>query len=393
MIISGKKLRAMSRTGLPQDIFLRELIGSERFPTEPEFPRVHHAFPPATSTLRRTPPPLGDCLEQETYLHISPEPDDGQVGLSGFDIRVGRTIARSDVVMDSVKEEDLSDMDVKHLEEGEEFILKPDPDGKKVYYVTSFEKVKHSSDLKLMVDSKSTTGRVGCMSHGVGRRKQGELITIIQPYAFPIKVTCGKTRLSQVTMRYRDTQYMTIEEVVESKKVGMIRRNTDREDKVVLPEGCLNPRGVLMQFRTDTAYRAKRCDEPIDMDARGTLDWTKYFDLIDENSKIILDEKTLYLLGSMGAIDLREVCGFLTREQDVITGTGAWGHFAGVFQPFFRGEITFEVYSYSRRRIQEGDRAGTVTFDKIEGELDVTDYGGDYQGQRAPRLPKMFKID
>jgi deoxycytidine triphosphate deaminase len=182
--------------------------------------------------------------------------------------------------------------------------------------------------------------------------------------------------------------------VVESKQVGMIRGDNGREDEVVLPKECLDPRGVLMQFRTDTAYRAKKCDKPIDMDARGTLDWTEYFELIDGNSEIILDEKTLYLLGSIGAIDLREVCGFLTREQAVLTGTGAWGHFAGVIQPRFSGEITFEVYSHSKRRIQAGDRAGTVTFDRIEGKLKGdNDYGGAYQGQRAPRLPKMFKID
>jgi deoxycytidine triphosphate deaminase len=295
--------------------------------------------------------------------------------------------------MDSVGEEDLSGMEVRHLKEGEGFVLEPDPDGKNVYYIPSFERVEHSDDLGLAVDSKSTTGRVGCMSHGVGRTKQGELITIIQPFAFPLKVTCGRTRLSQVTMRYRDTQFMTMKEVVESKQVGMIRGDNGRGDKVVLPKECLDPRGVLMQFRTDTAYRAKRCEKPIDMDARGTLNWTEYFELIDGNSEIILDEKTLYLLGSIGAINLREVCGFLTREQAVLTGTGAWGHFAGVIQPRFRGEITFEVYSYSKRRIQAGDRAGTVTFDRIKGKLDATDYGGDYQGQRAPRLPKMFKID
>jgi hypothetical protein len=78
MIISGEELRAMSRRGLPLNAFLSEMIGSGKFPTGPEPPGVHHAFPTATSTLTRDLPPFGGSSEQETYLHISPEPEDGQ---------------------------------------------------------------------------------------------------------------------------------------------------------------------------------------------------------------------------------------------------------------------------------------------------------------------------
>jgi len=55
-----------------------------------------------------------------------------------------------------------------------------------------------------------------------------------------------------------------------------------------------------------------------------------------------------------------------------------------------------EFYSHSKRRIRRGDRAGVVIFDKVVGLNESgkpKDYGGSYQDQRPPRLPKMFKVD
>jgi hypothetical protein len=70
MIISGEELRAMSRRGLPPNALIRELMGSRRFSTGPKSPEVHHAFPTATSALRRELPPFGGGSEQETYYLV-----------------------------------------------------------------------------------------------------------------------------------------------------------------------------------------------------------------------------------------------------------------------------------------------------------------------------------
>jgi deoxycytidine triphosphate deaminase len=223
------------------------------------------------------------------------------------------------------------------------------------------------------------------MSHGVGSTEEGELITALQPFAFPLKVTCGKTRLSQTVVRYKGTPYMTNNEVLKSNEIKF-------EGDGVSLEKSLTPKGLLMQFNTDRVYRAKQNNQPIDMDAKNTLQPADYFELIEGNSQLTLDKKTLYLIGSLGIIDLREACGLLSREQEVITGTGAWSHFAGIFQPFFKGGITMEFYSHSKRRLSRGDKAGVVVFDKVEGVKEkLKDYGGAYQGQRPPRLPKMFR--
>ena len=334
-------------------------------------------------------PDLEEMQEEEDFLSIRPFPEEGQVGTAGFDLRIGSLIAWSDIVADNVGGGDLRLMEHKYLEPGEKFVFEPDKDGSRVYYVTSFETVKLSDDLEMMVDSKSTTGRVGCMSHGVGRTPEGNLITILQPYAFPLVATCGKTKLSQVVVRYKGTPYMSNEEVLSDGQVSF-------EGEGISLRNSMTPKGLLMQFDTHRFYRAKKCDKPIDMDAKSRADWKDYFELIEGNSSMTLDKKTLYLMGSLGIIGLGRACGILSREQEVLTGTGAWGHFAGIFQPGFVGGITMEVYSHSKRRISKGDKSGVVTFDKVEGDseapLSYKDKGS-YQGQRPPLLPKMFKVD
>jgi len=339
-------------------------------------------------------PDFGDIIEgpnnhssRQTFLSLEPCPFPDQFGTAGFDIIVGGLIAWSDTVADNVTRTDLCAMEHKFLEYDESFVLQPDEDGQRVYYIVSSQALNNSRDLEILTDSKSTTGRVGCMSHNAGRTDQGHLITIVQPYAFPIKVMRNKTKLSQALVRYKGTPYMTHEEILSGKDI------TFEGDGVSLQRD-LTSRGLLMKFDTKKVYRAKKCSKPIDMDAKGTIDWKDYFDVLDGNSAITLDKKTLYLLGSLGVIGLDRACGVLSREMEVLTGTGAWSHFAGIFQPGFKGGITMEVYSHSKRKISSGDKSGVVLFDKVEGEISEDigkGYKGSYQGQTPPLLPKMFK--
>jgi deoxycytidine triphosphate deaminase len=320
---------------------------------------------------------------------IDPKPDKSQLGIVGFDLRQGRLIAECDTVMDNIEKKDLLKMPHKILEPGEPYIFYPDPDGEKVYYSTTFEKIGLSKDLELLIDSKSTTGRVGCLTHYAGSTENGELISIIQPFSFPLKVTCGKTCLSQAAIRYKNSPYMTNEEILKSNEVNFLGLSSLKE--------ALNSNGLKMSFKTNKAYRAKPYNKdmaPIDMDEKASLDYKDYFDLIVGNHEIYTDKKTLYLLGSQGTIILKKAFGILSREQGVLTGTGAWSHLAGFFQPFWQGEITMEFYSHEKRRIRNGSGAGYVKFDSIEGKFEEPEKKGNYQNQsNTPTLPKMFKID
>ena len=216
----------LSKTELINLIYKDERAGISSF--SPSFHRsgLHSLRPSFRSDegSHSLMPDISHRSERGTFLEITPF-EKGQLGTVGLDLRVGKLIAWSDVVEDNVGYGSLVKMEHKYLGQGEKFVLEPNEDGEKVYYLTSFEEVKFSDDLEMMVDSKSTTGRVGGMSHGVGRTREGNLITIIQPYAFPLMVECGKTKLSQAIFRYKRTHYMTNEEILNSNEVSFKGEN------------------------------------------------------------------------------------------------------------------------------------------------------------------------
>lgn len=321
-------------------------------------------------------------LARIKYPAISPVLEEGQVGASGFDFRVGNFVAGSDILKARWSEEDIGKLECRVLKDGQEFVLQPDADGNKVYYLFSKESVNLPDNLELRVDSKSTTGRVGAICQEVGRFRD-HIMWAVQSYAFPLLIRAGQTSLAQAAVRYSKSEYL------DAKRVGELVSLFGDGLKM---EEALGSDGVDMTFSARKAYVAKKTDKPVDMDARRTLDWREYFDLREYNGKFIQEAKKLHLLGTREGISLKNVCGFLSRHDRVHTGTGMWGHFAGIFQPGFSGKITMETYSHNNREITDGDRAGAVVFDLIEGDgKDL--YSGNYQGQDVPMLPKMFRVD
>lgn len=186
-------------------------------------------------------------------------------------------------------------------------------------------------------------------------------------------------------MRYLGSEYAKREEIV---KRGLVSfEGIELKDS-------LDPLGVVIRFDTSMAYVARRTNDSIDMSAVG-LDWRNWWKEIEGNSEMVLDEKKLYLLGSQGAIGLNAACGIISKEMRVFNGVGGFGCLAGIIQPGFFGEITMESYFNSKTQIRTGDVAGCVLVDPVVGkvpESDVGNYDGGYQGQCAPRLPKMFDV-
>jgi deoxycytidine triphosphate deaminase len=226
------------------------------------------------------------------------------------------------------------------------------------------------------------------MCHHVGSLPDGEYIIAVQPFAFPIKITSGRTSLVRAILRNANTPFLHFEELrgEYAKEVLITNKGVDSFTSL------LKPQGLEMTFFTRRVYRARRCDEPIDMDARDLLDPTKYFERIDGKSEIVIDPRVFYLFGTREIISLSNVCGRLSRESSK-SGTGLWSHFAGFFDPGLKdASITLECYSFAKRFIREGECAGFVVFDKVEGSRE-RGYNGAYQNQKAPMLPKMFKKD
>ncbi len=350
---------------------------------------------------------------QETHHAVSPirermredlviEPFDSHlVNCSGLDFRVGEEIYFSQTSRNIRGVEHLRELaqrgEVKSLKaKNGKVILEPDLSGRNVYYVSSLEEVRLPADLSLLVDAKSSIGRLGAMC--VYRNKQvlesgerGHVIVSVQPYAFPLEVEIGKSCLFQAILRYHGSRFMTLKEIVEDNNIQLYFNGK----RVLLRErGRIDKEGLVMTYAPGLALRAKlpcKIPSPIEVDAKERYEVKDYFDVFEGDGEVALEPRRFYLLGTRERIKLGNVCGVLSRETSE-TGTGLWGHFAGFIWQGFDGPLTMECRSESARIISEGDYAGFVRFDKLEKPLaELEGYQGAYQHQKVPMAPKMFK--
>jgi|SRR3989344_4212556 len=358
------------------DFQLRRLFTPEPYIVEHRLiPRVHDIFSHRSTHGFASPSRREfDSLEDASSFKFNP---------SGLDLTVGSHIAKSKKLETSLTEIEFFSMNPKKID-GKEHVLLHNKDGENIYYILSEEKLNLPDKLDYFVDARSTTGRVGVMCHQAGKLRSGEVIFAVQPFAFPIKITSGKTSLSQAVVRYGKTGYMSYEKLQENN--GKIKFSRGENDVFI---ESLREEGLLMTFSSSFVYKAKDCDEPIDMDSIDEFDPSLYFEIIEGNGEFAIDARTLYLAGTREIIGLENICGRISRENP-LSGTGLWSHFAGIVQSGFYGPITLECYSSVNRKIRDGDPAGFVKFDEINGPV-LNSYKGSYQNQTAPRLPKMFK--
>lgn len=319
-----------------------------------------------------------------------------------IDLRVGNEVLISDTLMTSFSPKDC---EKRKLESGEKYVLMPDADGQIVYYIPSVERFCIPSRLEMTVDSKSTTGRVGVMSHKATNLDETDFLdypyenldyrtipvwVAIQPHSFPIEITSGKTSLVHTVIRNKGSKFATAEDFRKKPEIVKLRVDGKEVDRRIIEQMFEEHNGVGLTYDTDLAYEAlpyHRGMKPIDMEARG-LDPREHFRIIRGNGRVVMQAKLLYLLGTLEEPELSgRVVGTIAREHET-SGTGLWNHFAGKINPGFSGEITSESYSHVKRVIIRGEPAGIVKFDEIEGYVKSGE--GHYHGQRAPRLPKMF---
>jgi len=289
--------------------------------------------------------------------------------------------------------------DIKQIELGNgKIVLEPSIDGKNIYYIASLEKVHLPNDLSLLVDAKSTSGRLGCMCIDRSQKHlesgvEGPVIVSAQPYAFPIEIEMGKSKLFHAILRYRGSSFMSRDEVLKDEEKVVALFEKDKE-LCLNDNGRFGKDGLAMTFSAKKALRAKLPGEipgPVRLDGVREYDMRDYWDVIEGDEEIEMEPKRFYLFGTEERIRLGDACGVLSRENGE-TGTGLWSHFAGFIWPGYEGPITMECRSESPRVISKGDYAGFVQLDKLETSLDDGEkYSGSYQHQEVPKAPKMFK--
>lgn len=371
-----------------------------------------HALPPIEGVLEKKglAPSFSERVDlTEKGLHISPLEDE-QLQPAGLDFTVGTEIYSSDMLFRINSLKDLEKLRKFKLGEGKKFVLEPDDLGRRVYYILSKEEIKLPDNLELVVDAKSTTGRLGCMCQNVSnnnliRGKQGKIVAAVRPYAFPIKITADKSRLLQGIIRYRkkdektlkyaSTPFMSHEEIRKSEEIIFSRNN-----KKIDLNDLITADGLKLSFSTNKIYAARPLadiPEAIDIDKKNFYNAEDYFEEISGEKEIIMQPRRLYLFGTQETVSLGSVCGRLTREHAELL-SGLWSHFAGFFWPGYSGEITLECWSDTKRLIRDGELAGVVALDELSRDYKKKDkkfvgYKGSYQNQKAPRLPKMFKVE
>ncbi len=276
--------------------------------------------------------------------------------------------------------------------------LEADDTGANIYYIVSRERIALPETLSILIDAKSTTGRLAvmCTDRPTSERLTGQSAPIIiaaQPYAIPIELEPGKDSLVQAIFRYKDTEFMTIDQVRKNENVDFLDDTGNS-----LNGGVQFSRyGAALTFHTDRVLVARPLPQlpgAIRLSKRGHYPVSDFFEILEGQEEIEIAPRRFYLLGTRENIRLGNVCGLLSRETPD-TGTGLWSHFAGFFWPGYAGPITMECRSESPRVVTAGDFAGFVLFDQMDAPLkEDKSYAakGTYQHQRAPQAPKMFAV-
>ncbi|MBU0906899.1 MAG: 2'-deoxycytidine 5'-triphosphate deaminase [Nanoarchaeota archaeon] len=274
-------------------------------------------------------------------------------------------------------------------------LLEADDSGKKIYYIVSRESIALPEEFNMLVDARSNTGRLAvmCTDRPTVDRLTGKSAPVIfaaQPYAFPIELIPGEDSLVQAIFRYKDTDFMTVEEVKKDKAVTFL----DRDGTSLNGSMQFTRYGATLTFHTDRVLVARPLTElpgPIELCKRDHYTIEDFFEVREGQDEVEISPRRFYLLGTRENIRLGNVCGLLSRETPD-TGTGLWSHFAGFFWPGYQGPITMECRSESPYVIVAGDPAGYVMFDKMDSPLkEGKAYKGAFQYQMAPKAPKPFK--
>lgn len=317
--------------------------------------------------------------------------------IDALDFVVGDSIYESAPLYRKIKKEELEEM-VSHkkakktdLKDGEKFIFEPG----KIYYVLSKETIKIPNSWELIIDSKSTIGRLGCICHDATdksflKKDIDNLIGVVRPYFFPIQVTIGKSKLFQGVFKYSNESHMTRDELLKTKEIKI-----EINGKRVSLEKYLDEDKLPLHLSTHKAYVSKKNlknVEPINIESR-ELNWESYFEEVKGDGELILNSQRLYLLGTQEYLKFGGVCGRIGRESGNEL-TGLWSQFAGIIHAGFEGEITMECKSDCERIMRNGDLVGYTEIDKLSLEnYDIPKAQGSYQGQKAPKLPKVFRED
>lgn len=331
---------------------------------------------------------------------IDPEPSEDQIQGASLELRVGDELFIMKGEFTSLAPEDIPKYAKKRkkIKEGEEVLLEPGS----VYVVKSLEKLRIPNNYYGISDARSSLARIGCGGCAATTRngiidsgfynKEPEFVYFkIEPQAFPIILKQRETRPIQIRFRENGSGPLGAKEIEEIYGDAVVLK--DNGNTIEFNHNLLDENGLVLKLNTFRYYVQKRnVKTPINISKKDYYNPEEFFDYIENGESVILKPNRLYLFGTKENISFNKmVCGDLVRSPDTL-GQGLSNNFARFFDPGFSGEVTLEVWVYKNKPWQlfDGQYFGRILIERLDSEP-LKSYEGTYKGQRAPRLPKMFK--
>ncbi len=261
-------------------------------------------------------------------------------------------------------------------------------------------------------NAKSTSGRNMCLVRTLADQVEGydtldrrwegwsgELWLTIEPLVFPIVLT-DKECYSQVRMFDGDTRFSDND----------LKDELAKQDFLYRQDGSRYKQGELSLASGDgtvfttlyakagklVGFRAKRTRKPLDLEMR-KLDPREYFEPVyaevdpsdPEGGLITLEPGWYYLLSTNEMLHVPEhLCAELVMLHPRF---GLFfSHFAGFFDPGFRGVPTLEVTCLIPTTMRHREAVGCFRYERMRSKTVSYAQSGNYSGQVRTTLPKQF---
>lgn len=261
-------------------------------------------------------------------------------------------------------------------------------------------------------NAKSTSGRNMCLVRTLADHVEGydtldrkwegwngELWLTIEPLVFPILLT-DKECYSQVRIFDGDTRFSDND----------LKHELAKQDLLYRQDGSRYKQGELSLASGDgtvfttlyakagklVGFRAKRTRKPLDLEMR-KLDPREYFEPVyaevdpsdPDGGLITLEPGWYYLLSTNEMLHVPEhLCAELVMLHPRF---GLFfSHFAGFFDPGFKGVPTLEVTCLIPTTMRHREAVGCFRYERMRSKTISYAQSGNYSGQVRTTLPKQF---
>ncbi len=273
-------------------------------------------------------------------------------------------------------------------------------------YLIYLGKIEKSlpSDIYCHASPKSSTGRIDLhvklladntpMYDTLGTGFTGEIWMLLIPQSFPIIFSPAEA-LIQLRF-FKGCEKLSIAEIDTLIANGLV---LDKQgNKIPREQLSVDGHGkIMMTLDLDIknpGFVCRGVSNIIDIRKRGAYNFEDYFEKVQlKNGGLVLEPDAFYILSTKEVLDIpKDIAGEMAVSQYKFGEFRA--HYAGFFDPGFKGFGTLEVRSSEELFVYDGYPITEMIFEKLSEPVEVA-YGDkpvvNYYNQVGPTLSKYFK--